>query len=66
MSELFDGDTKKFVNDILVGRQHYLKRDRVQGPDPEVRLGRCGQKIGSLISRLRLTSTLGERGRSLR
>eukprot|EP00092_Neocalanus_flemingeri_P049018 GFUD01056192.1.p1 GENE.GFUD01056192.1~~GFUD01056192.1.p1 ORF type:complete len:224 (+),score=56.75 GFUD01056192.1:76-672(+) len=36
VSELFDGDTKKFVNDILVGRQHYLKRDRVQGPDPEV------------------------------
>ena len=36
VSELFDGDTKKFVNDILVGRQHYLRRDRVQGPDPEV------------------------------
>jgi len=36
VAELFDGDTKKFVNDILVGRQHYLKRDRVQGPDPEV------------------------------
>jgi len=36
VAELFDGDTKKFVNDILVGRQHYLKRDRVIGPDPEV------------------------------
>jgi len=36
VADLFDGDTKKFVNDVLVGRQHYLKRDRVQGPDPEV------------------------------
>jgi len=36
VADLFDGDTKKFVNDILVARQHYLKRDRVQGPDPEV------------------------------
>lgn len=36
IKELFDGDTKKFVNDILVGRQHYLQRTRVQGPDPEV------------------------------
>merc|ERR1711915_704140 len=35
VADLFDGDTKKFVNDVLVGRQHYLKRDRVQGPDPE-------------------------------
>ena len=36
VKELFDGDAKKFVNDILVGRQHYLQRVRVQGPDPEV------------------------------
>ena len=36
VAELFDGDTKKFVNEVLVGRQHYLKRDRVIGPDPEV------------------------------
>jgi len=36
VKELFDGDIKKFVNDVLVGRQHYLHRTRVQGPDPEV------------------------------
>merc|ERR1719186_428548 len=36
VKELFDGDVKKFVNDILVGRQHYLQRVRIQGPDPEV------------------------------
>ena len=36
VKDLFDGDAKKFVNDILVGRQHYLQRVRVQGPDPEV------------------------------
>jgi len=36
VKELFEGDAKKFVNDILVGRQHYLQRVRVQGPDPEV------------------------------
>jgi len=35
VSELFDGDVKKFVNDILVTKQHYLKREKVQGPDPE-------------------------------
>ena len=28
--ELYDGDVKKFVNDVLVSRQHYLKRDRVE------------------------------------
>ena len=36
VKELFDGDAMKFVNDILVGRQHYLQRVRVQGPNPEV------------------------------
>jgi len=34
--ELFEGDTKKFVNDVLCGRQHYLRREKVAGPDPEV------------------------------
>ena len=29
VNEMFDGDVKKFVNDILVTRQHYLKKDRV-------------------------------------
>jgi len=36
VTELFDTDVKKFVNDILVSRQHYLKRDRVETGDPEV------------------------------
>jgi len=36
VKDLFEGDTKKFVNDILVSRQHYLNRTRVQGPDPEI------------------------------
>merc|ERR1712029_1214350 len=27
--DLFDGDVRKFVNDVLASRQHYLKRDRV-------------------------------------
>merc|ERR1712098_637274 len=34
--DLFDGDVKKFVNDVLASRQHYLKRDRVDTGDPEV------------------------------
>jgi len=34
--ELYDGDVKKFVNDVLVSRQHYLKRDRVETGDPEL------------------------------
>ena len=29
VTELFDGDLKKFVNETLVARQHYLKRERV-------------------------------------
>ena len=28
--DLFDGDVKKFVNETLVGKQHYLRRERVQ------------------------------------
>lgn len=36
--DLFDGDVKKFVNETLVGKQHYLRRERVQGPDPEVEI----------------------------
>lgn len=35
IKELFDGDIKKFVNDILVGRQHYLQRTRVETTDAE-------------------------------
>ncbi|XP_023329591.1 chromatin assembly factor 1 subunit B [Eurytemora carolleeae] len=31
--ELYDGDVKKFINDVLVGKQHYLKRDKVPSPD---------------------------------
>ena len=34
--DLFDGDVKKYINDILVSRQHYLKRDRVETGDAEV------------------------------
>jgi len=33
--ELFDGDLKKFINDVFVSKQHYLKRERVQAGDPE-------------------------------
>ena len=29
MSKLFDGDMKRFVNDMLVSKQQYLKRTRV-------------------------------------
>ena len=36
LMELFDGDIKKFVNEVLVTRQHYLKRDKVENNDPEV------------------------------
>ena len=36
VAELFDTDVKKYVNDVLVSRQHYLKRDRVETGDPEV------------------------------
>ena len=39
--EMFDGDVKKFVNEVLVGKQHYLKRylvvilsSSVADPDP--------------------------------
>ena len=35
ITELFDGDVKKFVTDILVSRQHYLKKERVETGDPE-------------------------------
>jgi len=38
VKDLFDGDIKKFVNETLVGRQHYLHRTRIQGPDPEVEM----------------------------
>ena len=33
---LFDGDIKKFVNDVLVTKQHYLKREKIDNNDPEV------------------------------
>ena len=36
LAELFDGDVKKFVNEVLVNKQHYLKRDKVENNDPEV------------------------------
>lgn len=36
LMDLFEGDAKKFVNEVLVSRQHYLKRDRLQTQDPEV------------------------------
>jgi len=36
VAELFEGDVKKFVNDVLVNKQHYLKRDRIDSPDTEV------------------------------
>jgi len=35
VTELFDGDLKKFVNETLVARQHYLKRERVNTGDAE-------------------------------
>jgi len=35
VAELFDGDIKKFVNETLVAKQHYLKRERVQTVDQE-------------------------------
>jgi len=35
VAELFEGDVKKFVNDILVSRQHYLVRSREDTGDPE-------------------------------
>ena len=34
--ELFDGDIKKFINEVLVNKQHYLKRDKLETNDPEV------------------------------
>jgi len=34
-AELFEGDIKKFVNEVLVGKQHYLKKERVNTGDPE-------------------------------
>merc|ERR1712227_637556 len=33
---LFDGDIKKFVNDVLLTKQHYLKREKIDNNDPEV------------------------------
>ena len=30
VADLFDGDVKKFINETLVGKQHYLKREKVQ------------------------------------
>jgi len=35
VAELFDGDIRKFVNETLVAKQHYLKRERVQTVDQE-------------------------------
>ena len=35
---LFDGDVKKFVNDVLVNKQHYLKREKLDSNDHEVEL----------------------------
>ena len=34
--ELFDGDIKKFINEVLVNKQHYLKRDKLETNEPEV------------------------------
>jgi len=36
LSELVEGDVKKFINDILVSRQHYLVKTREDTGDPEV------------------------------
>ena len=36
LTELIDGDIKKFVNEVLVSRQHYLVRSRDDTGDPEV------------------------------
>jgi len=35
VNETFDNDIKKFINDVLVTKQHYLKRERVQTADAE-------------------------------
>ena len=34
--ELFDGDIKKFINEVLVTKQQYLKRDKVETNDADV------------------------------
>ena len=34
--ELFDGDIKKFINEVLVTKQQYLKRDKLETNDPDV------------------------------
>lgn len=36
LSELVEGDAKKFVNEVLVSRQHYLAKTRDDTGDPEV------------------------------
>ena len=36
LTDLFDGDIRKFINDVLVSRQHYLVRTRDDTGDPEV------------------------------
>lgn len=36
LTELLDGDAKKFINETLVSKQHYLARTRDETGDPEV------------------------------
>ena len=36
--KMFDGDIKTFVNDVLVSKQHYLMRTKVETGDPEAQV----------------------------
>ena len=38
VTAMFDGDIKKFVNDVLVSKQHYLMRTKVETGDPEAQV----------------------------
>ena len=38
VTALFDGDIKKFVNDVLVSKQHYLMRAKEDTGDPEAQV----------------------------
>ena len=50
VAELFEGDVKKFVNDVLVNKQHYLKRDRVDSPDTEVQIAQPSLNLSLIVS----------------
>ena len=50
VAELFEGDVKKFVNDVLVNKQHYLKRDRIDSPDTEVQFAHPSLKLSWTVS----------------